>query len=202
MRASRRSSRPSQHGLQLQQWRKARLRASSPSGRSKDYNDFAIWNPNTLWDVWVCLKQLPCTVEQMQSDVTALRLKGRGLSVRIPPETIVTITNLRLFSQRRRRAPQDTGRVEPARDNILPPAQGQHSITGRRRWQCGCSGRRRGRCPPAGTCDTRQAGSDAGGVAGRPSQPGLHRAAHRATSEATQAGECDRGRCVYDRGRV
>ena len=43
----------------------------------------------------MCLKQLPCTVEQMQSDVTALRLKGRGLSV---PETIATITNLRHFS--------------------------------------------------------------------------------------------------------
>ena len=44
------------------------------------------------------LKQLPCTVKQMQSDVTALRLKGRGSLVRIPPETIVTITNLQLFS--------------------------------------------------------------------------------------------------------
>ena len=65
--------------------------------RAKDYNNFAVWNPNTLWDLLVCLKQLLCTVEQMQSNVTALLLKGWGLSVCIPPETVVTITNLRLF---------------------------------------------------------------------------------------------------------
>ena len=66
--------------------------------RARDYNNFAIWNPNTRLDVRVCLKQLPCILEQEQNDVTALRLKGRGLSVRIPPQTLVTITNIRLFS--------------------------------------------------------------------------------------------------------
>ena len=40
--------------------------------RAKNYKDFAIWNPNTLWDIWVCLKQLPCTLEQLQSCIPAL----------------------------------------------------------------------------------------------------------------------------------
>ena len=66
--------------------------------RAKEYNYFAIWNPNTLWDVLVFLKQLPCTLEQMQNNITALRLKGLGLSVCIPQTTLVTITTLRLFS--------------------------------------------------------------------------------------------------------
>ena len=62
------------------------------------YNDFCIWNPNEGFDVRVSLKQVPCILEQEQNDVTALRLKGRGMSVRIPPQTLVTLTNLRLFS--------------------------------------------------------------------------------------------------------
>ena len=37
-------------------------------------------------------------MEQMQNDVTALRLKGRGLAVCIPPQTLVTMMNLKIFS--------------------------------------------------------------------------------------------------------
>ena len=63
---------------------------------NQNYNDFCIWNPNEGFDILVFLKQLPCTVEQMQNDVTTLRLKGRGLAVRIPPQTLVTMTNLKI----------------------------------------------------------------------------------------------------------
>ena len=109
MLASRQSSQPSQHPAVVQGQLACKLPFWTQVTRAKDYNYFAIWNPNTLWDVQVCLKQLPCTVEQMQSDVTALRLKGRGLLVHIPPETIVTITNLRLFSNARGGLPKTQG---------------------------------------------------------------------------------------------
>ena len=36
--------------------------------------------------------------KQEQNNVTALLLKGRGMSVLIPPQTIVTLTNIILFS--------------------------------------------------------------------------------------------------------
>ena len=60
---------------------------------NQNYNDFCIWNPNEGFNMRV---QLPCTVEQ--NDIMALRLKGRGLAVRIPPQTLVTMTNLKIFS--------------------------------------------------------------------------------------------------------
>ena len=46
----------------------------------------------------------------MQNDVTALQLKGRGLAVCIPPQTLVTVTNLKIFSNSRGGLPKTRGR--------------------------------------------------------------------------------------------
>ena len=49
-----------------------------PSYAQSKYNDLCIWNPNEGFNILVFLKQLPCTVEQMQNNITALQLKGLG----------------------------------------------------------------------------------------------------------------------------
>ena len=67
-------------------------------GRGAQHVAISIYNPHPRLDAKVFLKNIPCFIDSGPDNLKALRLKGRGMFVLLPSRTMVTLTDIKLFS--------------------------------------------------------------------------------------------------------
>ena len=61
-------------------------------------HEVGVFNPNTDKNCWLQLKSVPFYMQTGANNKEVLLLKGRGLRVRVPPQTYVTFSDFKVLS--------------------------------------------------------------------------------------------------------